>query len=139
AINADLTDHRIGCLIISVEKNQKYHIRQLHEQIASSGLVDAIKMILYVEHTVNPHNLTVSLWRFCNNLDPKRDYYLYDIPKGNHRWACLGLDGTIKTLEFDGFKRDWPNIIVANDETIKSVDEKWNSLNAGPFIPSPSL
>jgi 4-hydroxy-3-polyprenylbenzoate decarboxylase len=51
----------------------------------------------------------------------------------------LGLDGTRKTKELDNFQRDWPNIIVADDDTIKKVDEKWNALGIGPFIPSPSL
>ena len=51
----------------------------------------------------------------------------------------MGLDGTRKTREFDGFERDWPNIIVADDTTIRSVDNKWEQLNIGPFISSPSL
>ncbi len=51
----------------------------------------------------------------------------------------MGLDGTIKTKEFDNFQRDWPNIIVSDNETIKSVDEKWEKLGLGEFIPSPSL
>jgi 4-hydroxy-3-polyprenylbenzoate decarboxylase len=49
------------------------------------------------------------------------------------------LDGTRKTKEFDNFNRDWPNIIVADDETIKAVDDKWEQLHIGKFIPSPSL
>ena len=53
--------------------------------------------------------------------------------------ACLGLDGTIKTKEMDDFQRDWPNIIVADDKTIASVDAKWNDLGIGEFLPSPSL
>jgi 4-hydroxy-3-polyprenylbenzoate decarboxylase len=51
----------------------------------------------------------------------------------------MGLDGTRKTKELDDFHRDWPNIIVADNETITAVDEKWEQLNIGPFIPSPSL
>jgi 4-hydroxy-3-polyprenylbenzoate decarboxylase len=51
----------------------------------------------------------------------------------------MGLDGTRKTKELDNFQRDWPNIIAADDATIKAVDEKWNSLGIGNFIPSPSL
>lgn len=51
----------------------------------------------------------------------------------------MGLDGTRKTKELDNFQRDWPNIIVADDETIKSIDEKWEQLNIGPMINSPSL
>ena len=98
-------------------------------------------MILYIEHTVDPNDLTTALWRFCNNLDPKRDYFLYQQTKDelHKNFACIGFDGTRKTKELDNFQRDWPNIIVANNATIKSVDEKWNELNAGEFIPSPSL
>ncbi len=55
------------------------------------------------------------------------------------RTMAKRFDGTNKTKEFDDFYRDWPNIIVADDKTIKSIDEKWNSLGLGEFIPSPSL
>jgi 4-hydroxy-3-polyprenylbenzoate decarboxylase len=86
--------------------------------------------------------LSVALWRFCNNLDPKRDHILTErqsITNPAKRWACLGLDGTTKTAALDNFQRDWPNIIVADDETIKAVDDKWQDLGLGPFLPSPSL
>jgi 4-hydroxy-3-polyprenylbenzoate decarboxylase len=53
--------------------------------------------------------------------------------------ACIGFDGTIKTKQYDDFYRDWPNIIVADDATMASVDHKWNSLKLGAFISSPSL
>ena len=45
--------------------------------------------------------------------------------------ACLGLDGTRKTKELDNFQRDWPNIIIADDATIRAVDEKWAQLGIG--------
>jgi 4-hydroxy-3-polyprenylbenzoate decarboxylase len=51
----------------------------------------------------------------------------------------MGFDGTIKTKELDNFQRDWPNIIVSDDTTIKAVDEKWDKLGLGKFLPSPSL
>ena len=51
----------------------------------------------------------------------------------------MGLDGTRKTAALDDFHRDWPNIIVADQATIDAVDKKWNSLELGPLIPSPSL
>ena len=51
----------------------------------------------------------------------------------------MGFDGTRKTKEYDGFQRDWPNIIVADDETIAKVDEKWHLLGLGNLLPSPSL
>ncbi len=142
AVNTGLLKHAIPCMVISVEKNRPGHIRALHEQVAGLKALAGIKMILYVEHTVNPHDLTTALWRFCNNLDPRRDSFLSKQQPNSdngHTVACMGLDGTRKTKEYDDFHRDWPNIIVADDETIRAVDAKWEQLGIGPLIPSPSL
>ena len=140
-INESLLSHGISCLVLAVEKNRPGHIRELHEEIAALPEMASIKIILYVEHTVQANDLPVALWRFCNNLDPKRDYHLYKSPlstTGKYT-ACMGLDGTRKTKELDNFQRDWPNIIVADEATIQSVDQRWDALGIGPLIPSPSL
>src|SRR6185312_13020392 len=76
AINSSLIEKEIPCLIIAVEKNKKDHLRKLHEAICEMRIIEGIKMILYVEHTVDPNDLPVALWRFCNNLDPKRDHFI---------------------------------------------------------------
>jgi 4-hydroxy-3-polyprenylbenzoate decarboxylase len=141
-INESLLQRRIPCLIVSVRKEKQGHIKELHEQICTSPEVEGIKMILYVEHTVDADDLAVSLWRLCNNMDPKRDTILLQRPslkEPGKVFACMGLDGTIKTKELDNFQRDWPNIIVADDVTIRSVDKKWEKLGLGALIPSPSL
>ncbi len=138
AVNASLTEQQIPCLLVAVKKDRPGHIRSLHNAISQLPAVKGIKMILYVEHTVDPQDLPTALWRFCNNLDPKRDQHLYRY-EDNPASGCLGLDGTRKTKELDNFQRDWPNIIVANDATIRSVDEKWGQLGLGEFISSPSL
>ena len=140
-VNLRLPALHIPCLVIAVEKNRRGHVAELHDRLCALPEISGIRMILYVEHTVDAEDLAVALWRFCNNLDPKRDALLYKkpAPGSNGYFACLGLDGTRKTKEFDDFQRDWPNIIVADDATIRSVDLKWESLEIGPFISSPSL
>ncbi len=157
-VNSALLKKEIPCLIISVEKNRRGHVRELHKQICDLDEIEGIKMILYVEQTVDAHDLPTALWRFCNNLDPKRDNMLCEVkgigfkveghikeitpnPQSSNfkPSSCIGFDGTRKTKEFDDFHRDWPNIIVADNATIKAVDEKWNDLGIGKFIPSPSL
>ena len=151
-VNSSLLKNQIPCVIISVKKNRKGHIKELHEQICSLDELRGIKMILYVEHTVDANDLPTALWRFCNNLDPKRDSVIsrqsaVNNPQPTHHsqltthqyTACIGFDGTRKTKVFDDFNRDWPNIIVADDETIKAVDAKWSYLKIGKFIASPSL
>ena len=141
SINHQLLAQDIPVILVSIEKNRPGHFRALHQALANRPELGGIKMVLYVEHTVNPQDLSIALWRFCNNLDPKRDSLLVriDLPDGLSYDACLGLDGTRKTKELDGFQRDWPNIIVANEQTIQAVDAKWEQLGLGPFLPSPSL
>jgi len=144
AVNDSLLQKEIPCLIISVQKNRKGHIHELHHQLCELDALEGIKLILYVEHTVDATDLPIALWRFCNNLDPKRDHILFHrqmrTKQQNQKFfACMGFDGTRKTKEFDDFHREWPNIIVADDATIEAVDKKWKDLGIGPLIPSPSL
>ncbi|MDR3715186.1 MAG: menaquinone biosynthesis decarboxylase [Puia sp.] len=141
-VNLSLLRQGIPCLLCSVRKNRVGHIKELHGSISLLKEIEGVKMVLYVEHTVDAEDLPVALWRFCNNLDPRRDHLLAETPshlEPGKKFACLGLDGTRKTREFDHFERDWPNIIVADDATIRSVDAKWQDLGIGLFLPSPSL
>ena len=141
-LNASLFTEHIPVLVVSVEKSRKDHVRELHQEICKRKEAEGIKLILYVEHSVDANDLATALWRFCNNLDPKRDFTLVQRPShydSSTNFACMGLDGTRKTREWDNFHRDWPNIIVADEATIKSVDEKWSHLGLGEFLPSPSL
>lgn len=142
SFNTSLLAHDIPCVVISVRKNRPGHIRELHQQLCQSHVIEGVKMVLYVEHTVDANDLPVALWRFCNNLDPRRDNLPAEqlsLQQPGKKWACMGFDGTIKTKAFDDFQRDWPNIIVAADDTIVSVDKKWPGLGLGDFLPSPSL
>ena len=124
----------IPVLFISVKKSRPGHVTSLHDQLCLEPGVSDIKMIIYVEHTVIVDDIADVLWRFCNNLDPKRDHFY-----GGNQKNILGLDGTRKTKKLDNFDRPWPNIIAADKETIAKVDEKWGKLGLGAKIISPSL
>lgn len=140
-INDSLLKEDIPCILVSVQKTRPLHVKELNEQLYCLPEMSAVKMVLYVEHTVDVSDLASALWRFCNNLDPRRDSFVVRPPLPGHpgkTGAGIGMDGTLKTRLLDNFERDWPNIIVADDATIKIVDEKWQSLNIGPFIASPS-
>lgn len=130
-INTILLKKGISCLFISIKKDRKGHVQELTKALFALPDMKGVKMILFVEDTVDVLDKADFLWRFCNNLDPRRDHFII----GDQ----MSLDGTRKTKEFDDFQRDWPNIIVSDEATIKAVDEKWDRLNIGPFIPSPSL
>ncbi|MBX2904873.1 MAG: menaquinone biosynthesis decarboxylase [Taibaiella sp.] len=122
---------QIPVLLISVEKDRRGHVAELHKELVDQPGMDGIKMVIYVEHTVNANDIADVLWRFCNNLDPRRDHFYSN--------GVLGLDGTRKTKKHDDFDRPWPNIIVAADETIAQIDKKWHELGLGELLISPSL
>lgn len=135
SLNANLAKElQIPVIFISVEKNRPGHVADLHEKLSALPAFAGIKMILFVEHTVDAADITDVLWRFCNNLDPRRDHSYAGKDK-----SILGLDGTRKTKAHDGFDRPWPNIIASDKPTIDSVDKKWPELGLGTFIKSPSL
>jgi len=134
SLNSSMAKSGIALLLVSVQKSRPGHVAALHEQLCLQQGMDNIKMILYVEHTVDAGNIPSALWRFCNNMDPRRDHCF-----GGKARNILGLDGTRKTKNLDGFDRPWPNIIAADGKTIAAIDNKWDTLGLGSIIFSPSL
>ena len=94
--------------------------------------------MVFVDETVNISDLAQVVWLAANNLDPSRDCFYPETEDGDD-YSVLCLDGTAKSAGVDKFSRDWPNVIVMDEKTINSIDEKWALLNLGEFIPSPSL
>lgn len=138
SINTSLLEKEIPFVFISIKKNRKNHIKEINAQLFALDEFSKIKIIIYVEHTVDVNDIQDVVWRFANNLDARRDSYV--IPaKDENSCSHIGFDGTRKTKEFDNFDRPWPNIICSHEQTIKNIDEKWNLLGLGKFIPSPSL
>lgn len=134
AVNDSLLKSGISVVFISVEKSRKNHIHALHQKLSQHETFKNIKLIIYLEHTVNINDISDMVWRFCNNIDPQRDYLFPTLPSENS-----GFDGTRKTKELDDFERDWPNILASDEVTIKRIDEIWDKLGLGTFIESPSL
>ncbi|MBE2290450.1 MAG: menaquinone biosynthesis decarboxylase, partial [Chitinophagaceae bacterium] len=65
----------IPVLMVSMKKDRPGHVRDLHTRIATATGMEGVKMVIYVEHTVDIHDIADVLWRFCNNLDPRRDNF----------------------------------------------------------------
>lgn len=137
-LNDSLLNKGISTVFVSVKKQKKKQIKELNENLFNRKEFKGVKIIIYVEHTVDVTDIADVLWRFTNNIDPRRDSYVVEA-ENDKSISHIGLDGTMKTKEFDDFDRDWPNIICSDETTIKKVDELWDKLNIGPFIKSPSL
>jgi 4-hydroxy-3-polyprenylbenzoate decarboxylase len=88
------------------------------------------KLLVIFDKQVDINDFETCLWLIGSNVDAS-----YDCKIVNN---SLIVDARTKFGK-QNFNRMWPNIICMNDETIKSIDEKWSKLGIPEFIPSPSL
>lgn len=137
-INDVLLNMGISLVIVSIEKNRKGHIAEINKQLFELEDFKQVKIIIYLEHTIDISDLADAVWRFSNNVDPKRDAFTVNA-NSDDEISHVGFDGTRKTLAFDGFNRDWPNILANTQEVIDTIDAKWDKLGLGPLIKSPSI
>ena len=138
AINDLLLSNEISLLILSIRKSRENHIREICRIAMQQGYILGIKFIVVMDRDVDVFHPGTVAWICSNNIDPIRDcFFVHDL--NGDPFPCIFIDGTRKTEKFDHFQRDWPNIIVMDDETIAKVDENWEKYQLGPFISSPSL
>lgn len=136
-LNTRLTSIGISLAFLSVEKNRPGHVKELGRALFAMPEFQHLKTLIVLEHTVDIQDIADSVWRFSNNVDPKRDCLLLEA-SDNQGMNHIVLDGTRKTLALDGFQRDWPNILASEEQTIELVDQKWSAYGLGALLPSPS-
>jgi 4-hydroxy-3-polyprenylbenzoate decarboxylase len=86
-------------------------------------------LVVVVERELNDLDGYPLAWYVLGNTDPERDITISN--------SCVVING-LRKHNTKGFKRPWPDLVVMNDDTIRKVDEKWDSYKIGPFIKSPS-
>jgi len=129
-MNVSLLDIGVPLAFASMEKNRKGHVREMANRLLERPDFNGVKVLIFLEHTLDVSDIADAVWRFSNNVDPRRDHFMV----GDR----IAFDGTRKTKEHDGFTRDWPNILASDQETIDRVDAIWDRLGLGPMILSPS-
>ncbi len=134
-MNFELLKLGVSLVFVSIEKNKKDHVQSLVSQLVELESLKDVKCIALLDSNIHIDRIPNAVWRFANNIDPKRDHYSIKDKSGK---THLILDGTRKTVAFDGFERPWPNILVSDEQTIKQVDARWSMFGLGEFIPSPS-
>jgi 4-hydroxy-3-polyprenylbenzoate decarboxylase len=130
--NQNLINNNIPVIIVSVNRfRDEDIIEKVKELFRSNDPEGIFRLILVVDHTVDPCNLQMVAWQILGNSDPERDHE-FITP------SSLIIDGTIKAFRKGGFPRKWPNIVCSVSDTISTVDRKWETLGLGPLINSPS-
>ncbi len=136
-INSSLLEKNISFVFISIDKNRKEHVKTLSEQLFKEKGFNKVKFMIFVDHPVDVFDIEQTTWIFANNIEPLRDCFIYG-GKSETEISHLAIDGTRKRADLDNFKRDWPNIVTSDKDTIELVNKKWNKYGIGEFIESPS-
>ena len=131
--NTDLLAGKIPVVIVSVNRQSDCDatekVKELFRKNSREGI---FRLIIIVDHSVDPFDLHMVAWQVLGNSDPERDHELLAD-------SSLVIDGTIKAFRRGGFTRKWPNVVCSDEATIAAIDSKWASLGLGRFIASPSL
>ncbi|MHC1702759.1 MAG: menaquinone biosynthesis decarboxylase [Tenuifilaceae bacterium] len=137
AINVSLIQKGISVVIVSIDKTIARNTKDLFSNIFRMRSLRNLKAIIVVDSDISISNIPLVIWYMAGNIDPQRDTYFYNDHFGgtNH----IVFDGTRKVYSLDKPTRDWPNVVVMDIETIKRIDQKWDNLGLGGFIPSPSI
>lgn len=138
SVNGTLPARGISVVLFTVRKMRKNQVREHSRKLVQEKLIRDIRFVVFLDEGIDLDCLADVVWIGANNLDPERDCFILrddtDAP-----FPALFMDATRKSPELDLFERDWPNIIVMDDATIRQVDEKWILLGLGAPVPSPSL
>jgi 4-hydroxy-3-polyprenylbenzoate decarboxylase len=128
-----LSNENIPVAIVSVDRETDSDVVEKVRNLFRVNDPEAVfRLILVVDHTVDPEDLYTVAWQILGNSDPQRDHE-FITPHS------ILIDGTIKAYRKGGFPRKWPNVVCSDNDTILAVDAKWESFRIGPFIDSPSL
>jgi 4-hydroxy-3-polyprenylbenzoate decarboxylase len=91
-------------------------------------------IFIILEDTIDLADFSMLGWIIASNSDPMKDYTFAKIENKK----VLIIDCLNKSKIIHNFKRDWPNVVIMNDETINLVDKRWEEYQIGEFIESPS-
>ncbi|MCQ2959583.1 MAG: menaquinone biosynthesis decarboxylase [Bacteroidales bacterium] len=114
-------------IFLAVEENT--HTNKIQQAIDFAKADNSKSVIILYDKQLDETDTYSIIWNVLNNYNPATDCIIEN--------NCLIIDGSTKLEEEQ--RRDWPTPVTSDEETIKKIDEKWNSLQIGEFIPSPSL
>lgn len=124
-------------IIIGIEKKKKGFTAEVIRKIEEKSLIRDIPFVLFLDDAASLLDMPSIVWIAANNIDPLRDCTIVN-HDGNGRNVVF-IDATSKQALYDDFERNWPNVIVMDDQIIQSIDQRWGDLGLGPFLSSPSI
>ncbi|MBR2201573.1 MAG: menaquinone biosynthesis decarboxylase [Bacteroidales bacterium] len=136
SLPADDSDGGQGCpyskyILVVPVMDKLTPVRNIAEFMLSEEGGCQAKIIIFVDDGLPLDDWNLVVWYAAGNVDPSVDCFVID----NGRGGCLCMDATAKTRADDDFRRDWPEVVMSDDATISSVDNK----KIGDLTQSPSI
>lgn len=119
AIAVPIRNVKSPVLFVSINKKKPYAAEEIAKSILKDSRLAGFKIIMIFDLEVDVKDISYAVWKFLNNVDPKRDFHFVD--------GKIGIDATRKWKE-EGYHRDWPDEIEMSDSIKKKVDAIWDSL-----------
>ncbi len=133
-INARLLGEGIPIVFISVREKKTLPIRALAQRLVNELGLDAKILVLHDAGVISD-DIPLLAWYASGNIDPSCDCWV----SANGHGGVLCVDSTAKTLEDDGFTRQWPEVVMMDPHTIEQVDNSKCMNLYEKIMPSPSI
>jgi 4-hydroxy-3-polyprenylbenzoate decarboxylase len=122
-------------VFVSIKKEYPGQAYKVMNALWGQGLMSLAKVLVIVDEWVNVRDPQEAWWVALNNIDPQRDARFtmgpVDVLDHSSRTftygSKLGIDAT-KKLPEEGFAREWPGLILMDDDTKRRVDAMWPTL-----------
>ncbi len=124
-----------GLAIVSIKKRYPAQAKKVMMALWGLPQLMFLKFIIVLDDDIDITNLKEVLWATTTRVDPLRDIILignavtdsldHSSPLPNVG-SKMGIDATKKWRE-EGYEREWPEVVDADDATKNLVNNKWNS------------
>jgi 4-hydroxy-3-polyprenylbenzoate decarboxylase len=112
-------DNQQTVMFVAFDKTRPHQASKFISSFFDYPGFSNISILIVLEGHVDLSNTSAIMWKFFNNLDPKRDFH--------YEGERLGIDVTQKFPE-EGYEQDWPEEIVMSQDIKDQVQEKWGRL-----------
>ena len=109
-------------LLVALDKTLPNQGKQFIDSFFDHPNFSTVEIVIVLEGHVDLTNISIVMWKFFNNIDPKRDFHFKD--------KRLGIDATQKFPE-EGYQQNWPEEIEMTAEIKTKVDIKWDNFFKG--------
>jgi 4-hydroxy-3-polyprenylbenzoate decarboxylase len=126
--------------IVAVKKSYPGQAKKVMNALWGLGhMMMLTRVLLVVDHDVDPADVRSVVWNALNNCDPSRDLVIMPGPvddldhSGSYLMSLghkLGIDATRKRAD-EGYAREWPPEILMNAETRDRVTARWAEYGIG--------